>query len=227
MNENKGVIYILTNPSFPLYVKIGYADDLESRLKQLNRSECIPFAFRAYAYYKVPTRLTDLKLHSMIDKLNPNLRTIEEFEGKKRVREFYSMKPEDAYSILEAIAEINGRLDDLFLCEPTKVQIASEQEAEEIEFKGKLPKLEWMIARKLISVGDEVYILNRPNEIATIVDNENVKYKDKIMSLNQFGKTITGWQTIQTYSMTKHVKSNKTLSDLRYEKMCELRMIKE
>ena len=27
-----GVIYILTNPSFPEYVKIGYADDIESRL---------------------------------------------------------------------------------------------------------------------------------------------------------------------------------------------------
>ena len=27
-----GVIYILTNPSFPEYVKIGYADDIEKRL---------------------------------------------------------------------------------------------------------------------------------------------------------------------------------------------------
>lgn len=30
---NKGVIYILTNPSFPQYVKIGYADNVESRLR--------------------------------------------------------------------------------------------------------------------------------------------------------------------------------------------------
>lgn len=28
----KGVIYILTNPSFPDYVKIGYAKDLEKRM---------------------------------------------------------------------------------------------------------------------------------------------------------------------------------------------------
>ena len=44
--SQKGVIYILTNPSFPQYIKIGYADNVESRLKDLNRSECIPFAFR-------------------------------------------------------------------------------------------------------------------------------------------------------------------------------------
>ncbi len=29
-----GVIYILTNPSFPEYVKIGYADDVNQRLAQ-------------------------------------------------------------------------------------------------------------------------------------------------------------------------------------------------
>ena len=49
MEETKGVIYILTNPSFPEYVKIGYADDVKRRLKELNRSECTPFAFRLYA----------------------------------------------------------------------------------------------------------------------------------------------------------------------------------
>ena len=53
MEENKGVIYILTNPSFPEYVNIGYADDVKKRLAQLNRSECVPFAFRVYATYEV------------------------------------------------------------------------------------------------------------------------------------------------------------------------------
>ena len=67
MSESKGVIYILTNPSFPEYVKIGYADDMNKRLKQLNRSECIPFAFRVYAIYEVSSRLSDLKIHSIID----------------------------------------------------------------------------------------------------------------------------------------------------------------
>lgn len=28
MNDKKGVIYIHTNPSFPDYVKIGYADNI-------------------------------------------------------------------------------------------------------------------------------------------------------------------------------------------------------
>lgn len=130
MKEKSGVIYILTNPSFPEYVKIGYADDVQARLKNLNRSECIPYAFRLYAYYEVPTRLSDLKLHEMIDGLNPNLRAIDNFEGKKRVREFYAMEPEKAYSLLQTMAVIHGATDKLHKITPTKVQKEEEIEAE-------------------------------------------------------------------------------------------------
>lgn len=49
-----------------------------------------------YAYYEVPKRLTDMKLHQMIDKINPDLRSIDNVKGKKRVREFYNMSKEDA-----------------------------------------------------------------------------------------------------------------------------------
>ena len=131
--EKAGVIYILTNPSFPEYVKIGYADDVNKRLAQLNRSECIPFAFRVYATYEVSSRLSDLKIHEIIDKLNPNLRSIENFEGKKRVREFYAMTKEDAYFILEAIAEIHGCTDKLKRIQPTKDEQVDEEIAERIE----------------------------------------------------------------------------------------------
>jgi len=131
MNNKCGVIYILTNPSFPEYVKIGYADNVESRLKQLNRSECVPFAFRLYAYYEVSERLSDLKIHELIDKLNPNLRSIEDFEGKKRIREFYAMNAEDAYSLLESIATINGLLSNLHKVNPNKNEQEDELEAKE------------------------------------------------------------------------------------------------
>lgn len=77
-------------------------------LQELNRSECIPFAFRRYATYEVSDRLSDIQIHSIIDSLNPNLRAIENFEGKKRVREFYAMTAEDAYKLLDGIAKING-----------------------------------------------------------------------------------------------------------------------
>lgn len=100
---------------------------------QLNRSECILFAFRIYATYEVQSRLSDIKVHSIIDKLNPNLRTIDDVKGQKRVREFYAMAPEEAYSILEAIAAINSQTDKLKLYEMNQ----DEKVAEEIEAEHK------------------------------------------------------------------------------------------
>ena len=129
---SKGVIYILTNPSFPDYVKIGYAADIEKRLKQLNRSETIPFAFRVYAIYEVDKALTDKELHRLIDTLNPDLRTVEAFDGRERVKEFYAMAAEDAYSLLECIAKISGTQDRLKRLTPEDHEILDEQVAEEI-----------------------------------------------------------------------------------------------
>lgn len=226
MENSQGVIYILTNPSFPDYVKIGYADDVNKRLKELNRSECIPFAFRLYAYYEVPKRLTDMKLHQMIDKLNPNLRSIEEFDGKTRKREFYNMTPADAYSILETIAQINGLEDHLVLVEPSAKQLKDEEEAEEIRTKRvSLPKLDWMVEQGLVNIGDKIFVISHPGEVATIVDGKHVEYKGEIMSLNAYGCKVTGWKAIQNYVFMRKVDGKKTLSELREEKMRELGMI--
>lgn len=132
---NMGVIYVLTNPSFPEYVKIGYADDLEKRLNQLNKSECIPFAFRVYCVYNVEDRLSDLQVHKLIDKINPDLRSIDDFDGKKRVREFYNMSAEDAYDILSSIAAISGTKDKLQLMTPEGHEVIDEAIANEIADK--------------------------------------------------------------------------------------------
>lgn len=129
----KGVIYILTNPSFPEYVKIGYADDIAKRLKELNRSECIPYAFRAYATYGVEERLSDVAIHKMIDKINPTLRTVETFDGKKRKKEFYAMTAEDAYEIFETIAMLSGTKDRLSKLTPEGHEILDERNAAEVE----------------------------------------------------------------------------------------------
>ena len=73
-----GYIYILTNPSFPQYGKLGYATDVKQRLAELNRSTAVPFAFRVYATYEVDSALSDKNLHSILGKLNPDLRSAEE-----------------------------------------------------------------------------------------------------------------------------------------------------
>ena len=224
MNNNVGVIYILKNPAFD-YIKIGYADDINDRLKKLNDKTAVPFSYRLYAYYKVNHRLEDKTIHKIIDKLNPSLRAKENVDGKERVREFFDMSAEDAYEILHCIAKINGLEDNLVLVEPTAKEMKDEDEA---TTKGKttLPKMDWLIEKGIINIGDEVYLINHPEEIAIIADSKNVEYKGKKMSFNQFGCELTGWKAIQIYAFMKKVGGNKTLAKLREKKMEELGMLK-
>lgn len=195
MEESKGVIYILINPSFKEYVKIGYADDIEKRLQQLNRSECIPFAFRVYATYEVDSRLSDLKIHSIIDKLNPNLRSIDNFNGQKRVREFYAMSPEDAYSILEAIAEIHNRTDKLKLIKPDAAAQSDESIAEEIQTETRIRGANFTFSEWEIPVGAILEYYKNPDIKCTVVDDRKVEYEGEIMFLTSVAKKITGKQS--------------------------------
>lgn len=190
--QNEAVIYILTNPSFPEYVKIGYADDIDKRLLQLNRSECIPFAFRVYATYEVNSRLSDLKIHSIIDKLNPNLRSIENFNGKQRIREFYAMSPEDAYSILEAIAEIHGCADKLKRIVMDEAQKQAEETAQEIDDEHKERQSPFRFSMCNIQPGEELEYCNNPEIKCTIVDDKTVSYQGQIYSLSALAQLLTG-----------------------------------
>ncbi len=195
MSVNSGVIYILTNPSFPEYVKIGYADDINRRLQQLNRSECIPYAFRVYATYEVNSRLSDLKIHSIIDKLNPNLRSIENFDGKKRVREFYAMSPEDAYSILEALAEIHRCTDKLNLVKPNAIEIEAEETAEAITTETQERMENFSFAKCQIPMGAILEYCNDPSITCVVVDDRMVEYEGKRMYLTGLAKKLLGKRT--------------------------------
>ncbi len=165
----KGVIYVLTNPSFPEYVKIGYADNLEKRLKELNQSECLPFAFRVHCIYEVEKRLTDLELHKLIDQLNPSLRSIDEFDGKVRKREFYNISAEDAYEILKSIALISGTPNRLKKMKPEGHEVLDEELATAIQNSG-------------VILYDEASHLQHGSQNIQILYNE---LKQKILKLDK------------------------------------------
>ncbi len=131
--EKGNYIYILTNPSFPEYVKIGYADDVEERVDRLNKTECTPFGFRIYASYKCSGRLQDFEIHDLIDDLNPSLRSIDHINGKIRKREFYAMSPEDALKIFKRIARINGLEKNIKIYDKTQEQKDDEKSAKTVE----------------------------------------------------------------------------------------------
>ncbi len=191
-----GYIYILTNPSFPEYVKIGYAKDVKQRLDELNRSSAVPFAFRIYATYEVDSELSDKKLHSILDKLNPELRSTEEINGKKRVREFYAMTPEDAYDILDAIAEINGFKHRLEKRKATPEEQKEEETAKEISEAHQERLAPFTFSMCNIAVGEQIEFWKSRNEptgiMCTVVDDKHVEYDGKSWAMTALAKHLLG-----------------------------------
>ena len=211
---SKGVIYILTNPSFPEYVKIGYATDIEKRLKQLNHSETIPFAFRVHAVYEVEGRLTDTTLHQLIDSLNPDLRSIETFDGKERKKEFYAMKAEEAYHILECIAKISGTTKCLKRMKPEGHEVLDEKLAEEV--KKESIKGPFRFSEVGIAPGEKVQYIKDPSIEAVVVDERHIEYNGQTTSLSAMATGLMNCKyTVQGPAYFKY--NGKKLSDLRDE----------
>lgn len=214
---NKGFIYILTNPSFPDYVKSGYAHDVEKRLQQLNRSECIPFAFRVYALYEVEHVLADKQIHKLLDSLNPDLRSVDTFAGKERVREFYAISAEEAYSLLECIAVISGTQDRLKKTTPTGEALEDEAVAKELEEISCARRENFNFAKCGIPVGAKIHFIDRPDIVATVLDERYIESEGQRYSLT--GKAKEVLQTKRTLNGPSYwVYEGTVLSELRAQR---------
>lgn len=90
-----GTIYILTNPSFPEWVKVGFTTNLPQRLKALNNSTAVPFSFHLFATYDVPCTAADKKFHDLLGEFE---RSQENINGKTRLREFFKAQSRGNFS---------------------------------------------------------------------------------------------------------------------------------
>ncbi len=187
-----GVIYILTNPSFQNLVKIGYASNLGRRVKELNRSESLPYAFRVYAFYEVTKSLQDKELHSIIDRLNPTLRARENFDGKIRIREFYEMSAEDAYQILESIARLSGTEDRLHPPSMTQDDRKNrdEEAAQETGKEARERRSRFSFQECGIPEGSEIVLLDHPAFVARVKNDRQIEYRGQLYSLSGLAQEL-------------------------------------
>ena len=173
----KGYIYIMTNPCLQGMVKIGYATDVEERRKQLSTT-ALPYEYEIYATYETSGKLEDKKLHKLIDNLNPDLRV-------SKNREFFVMTPEDAYSLLEAIATISGSQDKL----KRKVEPKAKRDCH--ARREKRPPMNF--AKCGIPVGATLVFVEDENVTVTVASERKVLYRDELTSLSAIAKSIKGY----------------------------------
>ena len=68
----------------------------------------------------------------------------------------------------------------------------------------------------VLSKGDEVYITIKPSfSVATLIDSKYVIYNNEKMTINEWGRKVTGWKSIRIYEYMAKVGEKETLQDKR------------
>lgn len=143
------------------------------------------FAFYIYDTYELNSAHSDKKLHSILDKLNLELCSKEDMDGKHRIQEFYVMPPEYVFSILEAVAEINDYYYRLKKWKATANEQRDEVLAQKINEKDQERMAQFTFSACGIEMGEQIEFLccgnNKMGELCKVVDDKHVVLKGGMM----------------------------------------------
>lgn len=158
MKNEKGVVYILTNPSMPGYVKIGFTTNLKSRLKNLDTTGVArpfePYMTVATAQYKTLERV----IHHELDKLTTT--------RARQNREFFELDQAIAGDLLQNLSAL--------LSDAEINNYGNTNETEESS-EGNVRPISKATTFKMLNIpaGSKLTPINNAYPVLTTVDEEN------------------------------------------------------
>lgn len=219
MGDNKGYVYILTNPSFREdWVKIGKSSrPVNVRSKELDNT-AVPLPFEIYAtLYTSKYDKVEKQIHKQIDRLT-DLRI-------RQNREFFNISPSMALDFMRDIADL---LDDAELCIYVDGKpVVSDNKEQDKDIRSKEIETDRHKAHPAfkfhmvgINIGDTVVFdeLNLPVRVAS---DDKIEFDGRLYSLSAFTGTFLpeekrnnsgGYQGPKYFSF-----KGKVLADLRKE----------
>jgi 3-methyladenine DNA glycosylase Tag len=169
------IVYILINQSMPDLIKVGITDDLERRMKELDKTGT-PLPFECFYAVEID--------ESVAPKIEKKIH--EGFDDKRirHNREFFSATPEQAKSILE-IAEIMGGKD----VTPKEDIVETPQDKQALE---NAKKQRSRFNFQMIDLKPGTILKFRKDETITceVHDDTKIKFRDKITSLSNAAEII-------------------------------------
>jgi hypothetical protein len=81
-----------------------------------------------------------------------------------------------------------------------------------------LPKMRELMEWGLVKPGDVLKVKNYPDSDAVVEDSKTVRFKNRVLSYNEWGCEVTGWSSINIYDWAL-APNGRTLTDLRAERM--------
>lgn len=184
------MIYILTNRAFPNFIKIGCIDDIDKKLKQMNRNEILPFEFQLYAEFNVDSTLADKELTKLLSGLINSESTTEASEGRENCTGFFAITAEEGYSLLESIAKITGTTDRLKRIAPEECAVAVAKNADGEQKRTR--RAPFSFSKAGIPVGAEIVFTENEDIRPVVVDDRHISYNGKTTFLSALAKELLG-----------------------------------
>lgn len=126
------------------------------------------------------------------------------------------MSPEDAFGILEAIAEINGQSDKLKLIAMTAEEQKAEETAEEVEKEHYERLSAFAFSKCEIQPGEYITWYDNPDLSFKVVDDKKVEYEGKHYTLSGLAAYILGKNSSAGVPGPRYFKyKNEWLNDIR------------
>ena len=219
-DNNKGYVYILTNPSFREdWVKIGKSSrPVDVRSKELDNT-AVPLPFDIYATLQTSkVDKVEKQIHKQIDRLT-DLRI-------RQNREFFNIAPSVALDIMRDIADL---LDDAELAvyvdgKPVVSKSKEEDkkiEADSREKEHRAPKTAFKFHMIGLKVGDTI-VFDELNLPVIVASDDKVEYQGRLWSLTAFTREFLPEEKQNTsgaYQGPKYFSyEGKTLWKLRMER---------
>lgn len=211
--NNKGYVYILTNPSFKEdWVKIGKSSrPVDIRSKELDNT-AVPLPFEIYAAMKT-TKFNEVEklVHKTIDRLT-ELRI-------RQNREFFNIAPQIALDIFNDIASTIDDAEIILYKDNKPITVENyEEKINEEDFSNKRPRFKFSMVN--IPIGAVLTFIPTGIKVKVASDDQ-IEYEGRIYKLSPFVGTFMPEDkrnTCGAYQGAKYFSYNgRILDDLRTE----------
>ena len=191
-----GIVYVLNNPAFENYVKIGRTTNLEQRLKQLDNTS-VPLPFRCVFAIEV-------------DDANSVERLVHQTFADVRVRstrEFFEIDPQ---RVISALMLTNGR--DV----TPKKDIAEDDEGIEALERKVSKRRVYKFSDAHVNPGDILTYAKDDSISATVVSENKIEFEGETLSLSKAALKLLhreGYTWKQANGWVYWMKDGETLSE--------------
>ena len=165
-----GIVYVLSNPAFDNYVKVGRTVDLEQRLRQLDNTS-VPLPFRCVYAIKVDD---EVAVERLVHQAFADVRV-------RSTREFFEI---DAQRVIAALKLTNGT--DV----TPKEDIAEDQESIEALERTVAKRKSYSFSDAHVNVGDVLYYSKDEAVTATVVADKKIEFEGEVVSLSKAALTL-------------------------------------